>query len=80
MSRQKVIPFMDKKEKLERCKDCYNNFYNGQGAKECWSLEGAKPATIWIVGTWQEYPADHAKPIERLHCWQPNRGTSVFKR
>ena len=76
---------MTKDEKLNRCRDCYNNFYNGRqntngGTDDCWSLETARPATVFVVPTWQEEPETHMKPIERLHCWQPNRGTSVMKR
>ena len=71
---------MTKDEKLKRCRDCHNNFYNGTGAKECWSLETATPATVFVVPTWQEWPEKHMKPIARLSCWQPNKGTSVMKR
>jgi hypothetical protein len=71
---------MDKADKLKLCRDCYNNFYNGTGAKECWSLATAQPATVFVVPTWQEYPERHMKPIKRLHCWIPNAGTSVMKR
>lgn len=71
---------MNRDEKLKRCRDCRNNFYNGHGAKECWSLASATPQTVFVVPTWQEWPEKHMKPIERLNCWTPNSGTSVMKR
>ena len=71
---------MEKSKKLERCRDCYNNFYNGTGAKECWSLESAQPQVVYVVPTWQEWPEKHMKPINRLSCWRPNRGTSIMSR
>ena len=73
---------MNREDKLKRCQDCYNNFYNGQGAKECWSLANAKPQTVYIVGTWQMNPMEHTRPVERLNCWHPasGMGMSVMKR
>jgi hypothetical protein len=36
------VPELTKEEKRKLCRGCYNDYYNGQGAKECWSLESAK--------------------------------------
>lgn len=73
---------MTEPEKLKRCQDCDDNYYNGTGAKKCWCLENAKPCKVFVVGTWQENPQKHMRPIERLQCWRPKRGSglSVMKR
>jgi hypothetical protein len=76
---------VNKQDKLKRCQDCEDNFYNHGGnscSGQCWALDDAKPATVWVVGTWQERPAEHMYPIKRLSCWRPRRGAglSVMKR
>lgn len=71
---------MNRDDKLKRCRDCRNNFYNGTGAKECWSLADAVPQVVYTVGTHQPWPEKHMKPIDRLNCWVPNPGTSVMRR
>jgi len=45
---------MTKAEKLPLCSGCRNDFYNGQGAKECWSLKDAKPVIRWKQGWWTQ--------------------------
>lgn len=45
---------MTKQEKLELCRGCRNDFYNGEGAKECWSLKSAKPVVRWRQPWWTE--------------------------
>lgn len=34
------------------CSGCRDDFYNGEGAKECWSLKTAKVVTLYRIGWW----------------------------
>ena len=34
------------------CSGCRDNFYNGQGASECWSYRSAKTATRYRINWW----------------------------
>lgn len=34
------------------CEGCRNDFYNGEGAKECWSLKTAQVVQRWRLGWW----------------------------
>ena len=36
----------------KHCSGCRNNFYNGTGAKECWSLRDARVVKRWRIGWW----------------------------
>lgn len=49
------------------CAGCYNDFYNGEGAKECWSFKRAK------VVDKEAYPSiysTHTKKYEKtLSCY-----------
>jgi len=73
---------MSEESKLKRCSDCDNNFYNvgnNSCSGKCWMLEDSEPKTVYIVGTWTEYPDKNCWPIERLSCWTPRRGTGLSK-
>lgn len=41
-----------KADKLAMCKGCRENYYNGEGASECWSLKTAKVVKRWRLGWW----------------------------
>lgn len=34
------------------CRGCRENYYNGQGADECWSLKSAKIVTRFRIDWW----------------------------
>lgn len=36
----------------KHCVGCRDNYYNGQGADECWLLKDAKLVTRWKLGWW----------------------------
>lgn len=51
------------------CSGCRDDYYNGQGASECWSLKTAEIVTRWRQGWW----VDPTKPgafveVETLSC------------
>lgn len=55
----------------ELCRGCTNNFYNGEGAAECWSYKGAKVVRRWRTGWWT--PPETAGAFTRVdtltcHC------------
>lgn len=39
-------------DKRAYCEGCRNDFYNGQGAKECWSLKSAKVVSRFRLPWW----------------------------
>jgi hypothetical protein len=66
---------MNSAEKRQHCRGCGNDFYNGEGAKECWSLKDAKLVTRYAIGFWT--PMDTAKNIHEVvkcNCYH-ERGT-----
>lgn len=54
------VPGLTKEEKLQLCRGCYNDHYNGQGADECWSLDSAKPTLKKFVHKNHVPPWNHA--------------------
>jgi hypothetical protein len=36
------------------CRGCRDDFYNGEGAKECWHLKDAALVPRFRIGTWTE--------------------------
>lgn len=59
---------MDAKSK-SLCAGCRNDFYNGQGAKECWSYKTAKVCTRWRIGWWTAPDAKGAfTKVTTLDC------------
>jgi hypothetical protein len=67
---------MTKDEKLKHCRGCGNDFYNGEGAKECWSLKDAKLITRYAIGLWT--PMDSARnlhEVRKFDCYH-ERGSS----
>ncbi len=64
---------LTKEEKRRRyCPGCFNDFYNGEGAEECWSLARAK--VVWR----KEVHVDQKPPFKQkakrvLNCYRrPN--------
>ena len=55
-------------DKLKYCSGCYENIYNGQNAKECWSLKSAKLVMKKKVGINDVPPWNHI-PIKCLSCY-----------
>ncbi len=49
------------------CRGCHNDFYNGQGAKECWSFAEARIVTRSWVGIWDNPPYVW-NPVKILSC------------
>lgn len=52
------------------CVGCRDDYYNGLGAKECWSFQSAKVVTKTCVGTWDR-PPYLWNPQETLSCHSP---------
>lgn len=51
------------------CSGCDNDFYNGQGAEECWSFKDAKAVTRYRIGWWTPPTQPGAfKKVETLTC------------
>jgi hypothetical protein len=51
------------------CKGCRNDFYNGQGASECWSFKTAEVVTRYKIGWWTRPTEPGAyRKVETLSC------------
>ena len=51
------------------CRGCRNDFYNGEGAAECWSYKDAKAVRRWRLGWWvQPTTAGVFKRVDTLGC------------
>lgn len=60
---------LSKKKKLEMCAGCRDNYYNGQGADECWMLKTARKVERKEVGFWDTPPWTHQPVVETLSCY-----------
>jgi hypothetical protein len=63
---------LTKKEKLQRCAGCEDDFYNGNnnlGVKECWRLKDAKLIKRKQVHI-DQVPPWNQEPIETLDCYR----------
>jgi len=51
------------------CDGCRDNFYNGEGAAECWSFKKAEVVRRWKLGWWTAptQPAAFVE-VETLNC------------
>lgn len=74
---------MTKDEKLQKCRGCADNFYNGHnsiGVSECWMLKDARLVTRYAIGYWT--PMDTAKnlrEVEVLNCYhESGSGRTVY--
>jgi len=52
-----------------QCRGCYNDFYNGEGAKECWNLKTAKMESSLLIHVDQP-PPYHQAPKMRPNCYK----------
>lgn len=59
---------MTKAEKLQHCRGCGDNYYNGTGAAECWALKTAKLVTRYAIHLWS--PMDTAKNLREVRVFQ----------
>jgi hypothetical protein len=59
------------------CSGCYNNFYNGDGAKECWSFKGATLEKKLDIHVDQMPPYKGMKPTLRPSCYKAQRWVRV---
>jgi hypothetical protein len=51
------------------CVGCRDNYYNGQGAAECWSYKTAKVVTRYMLGWWTAPTVPGAfTEVETLRC------------
>ncbi len=63
-----------RRDKLRRkfCAGCDNDFYNGQGAEECWNLERAE--VVWRKEVHiNQVPPWKQKPIRTLNCYRKRK-------
>ena len=51
------------------CRGCRNDFYNGQGAKECWSRVTAKIVWRIRIGNFEPPPYLHRKKERVASCF-----------
>ena len=60
---------MSVKKDKSLCGGCRNDFYNGQGAKECWSYKGAKVCARWRLDWWTAPTVPGAfQKVQTLDC------------
>lgn len=62
---------MTKREKLQHCTGCRNNFYNGHnpmGVSECWHLKDAKMVKRIRIGVWQNPPYNTKRKVKVFNC------------
>ena len=51
------------------CSGCRSDYYNGQGANECWSYKSAKVCTRFRIGWWTQPDKPRAfQKVTTLDC------------
>ena len=56
--------------KQSLCTGCDQDYYNGQGAKECWNLKSAKVVRKLRIGWWTPMDKkENFKPAIKLSCY-----------
>lgn len=51
------------------CRGCRNNYYNGEGADECWCYPNAKVVTRYKIGWWTQPTEPGAyREVQTLDC------------
>ncbi len=58
------------------CRGCRSDFYNGQGADECWSLKGAKVVTRWRIHWWTA--PDLPRAFQEVRTYDCHHETGQF--
>lgn len=58
------------------CRGCRDDYYNGQGASECWMLKDAKVVTRYRIGWW--VPMDSAKNFQLVKTYQCHRAPGQY--
>jgi len=68
-------------EKLKLCHGCRNDFYNGTGARQCWSLKDAVVVRRWRLGWWTQ-PTSRAafEKVWTLDCHHATGKYAQFER
>lgn len=57
------------KKSKQLCKGCRCDYYNGQGAAECWSYKTAEVVTRYQLGWWVRPTEPGAfREVQTLHC------------
>lgn len=70
---------ISKVTKLELCRGCRNDFYNGNndiGVKECWSLKSAKIVKRKFVHM-NDMPPWRHKPVRTLSCHKKDHYVTI---
>jgi hypothetical protein len=63
------------------CVGCRNDFYNGQGAKECWSFKSAQVVQRWRIGWWTQPTSKSVfRRVTTLNCHQASGKYSDYPR
>lgn len=60
------------------CYGCRNNYYNGQGAKECWSFKDATMEKRIVIHR-DQMPPYKSKPEWKPSCWYGDTGLHAIK-
>lgn len=66
-------------DKLELCRGCRDNFYNGNndlGVKRCWNFKDARVVQRHAIPIWQ--PPPYGMPAERTLSCHRRKGYAMF--
>ncbi len=61
--------FVGEKPQKSMCKGCRDDFYNGQGAAECWGFKTAKVVNKVGHATLNTCNGPDVKMLKTLSCW-----------
>lgn len=54
----------------QMCRGCRDDFYNGQGAQECWLFKDAKVVKRWRIGWWTQMDkTENFSKVVTLSCF-----------
>ncbi len=60
---------LDVKPNKLMCAGCHDDFYNGEGAKECWNFKTAKVVNKVGYATLNTMNGPDVKMLNTLSCW-----------